>query len=256
MAPPPIDLNADLGEGFGPYRIGDDAAMLGIVTSANIACGFHAGDPEVLFATLTAARAAGVTPGAHPGFADRAHFGRRLLPTTEAEVERMVAYQVGAAAGVAALAGHPLAYVKAHGALYNLAAVDDGVARAIARAVRAVDPGLWCLVLAGSRAAGLAEALGLSVAHEVFADRAYLPDGTLVPRDRPGSVLHDAGAIAARIGAFLRDGAMTAIDSSRIAMPVHSICVHGDTPGAVAIAQAVRAAVLAGGAVLAPFARR
>jgi UPF0271 protein len=251
---PAIDLNADLGEGFGPYRIGDDAAMLGVVTSANIACGFHAGDPEVLYATLQAARGQGVTAGAHPGFADRAHFGRRLLPTTEAEVERMVAYQVGAAMAVGALAGHPIAYVKAHGALYNLAAVDDGIARALARAIRAVDPSLWCLMLAGSRAARLAEAEGLAVAHEAFADRAYLPDGTLMPRDRPGAVLHDAQAIAARCVAMLRHGALTAIDGSRITAPVHSICVHGDTPGAVAIAQGLRAALLADGVTLAPFA--
>ncbi len=244
-----IDLNADIGEG-----VGDDAAMLDIVSSANVACGFHAGSPDIMRATFAAAHDRGVAVGAHPGFADREGFGRRLIPTTIAEVEALVAYQVGAACAVAALAGHRVTYVKAHGALYNHAAVDADVAHAIARGVRAANPHLTCLCLSGSVALTAAEQEGLATRAEVFADRAYLPDGTLVPRDRDGAVLHDAAQIAGRIVGMIGSGTITAIDGSSFAAPMDSICVHGDTADAVGIAAHLRRALLAAGHRIAAFA--
>jgi UPF0271 protein len=249
-----VDLNADMGEGFGPWAMGDDAAMLGIVTSANVACGFHAGSPEIMHATFAAAHDRGVAIGAHPGFADREGFGRRLIPSTDAEVEAMVAYQVGAACAVAALAGHRVTYVKAHGALYNHAALHADVARAIARGIRAADPRLTCLCLSGSVAPAAAADEGLAVAAEVFADRAYQPDGTLVPRDRQGAVLHDAVLIADRMTRMIGSGTITAIDGSTFPAPMDSICVHGDTPDAVSIAVQLRQALLAAGHSIAAFA--
>jgi 5-oxoprolinase (ATP-hydrolysing) subunit A len=244
-----IDLNADMGEG-----VGDDAALLGIVSSANVACGFHAGSPDIMRATFAAARDTGVAIGAHPGFADREGFGRRLIPSTIAEVEAMVAYQVGAACAIAALAGHRVTYVKAHGALYNQAAIDADVARAIARGVRAADPGLTCLCLSGSVALAASEREGLAAKAEVFADRAYLPDGTLVPRDRDGAVLHDAARIAARMVRMIGTGTIAAVDGSIFTAPMDSICVHGDTPDAVGIAAHLRQALLAAGHRIAAFA--
>ena len=244
-----IDLNADLGEG-----VGDDVAMLGLVSSANIACGLHAGGPQDMATAFAAALAGGVAVGAHPGYADRANFGRVVVPHTLAEVERLVAWQVGAAGGMAALAGHRITHVKAHGALYNLAAVTPDVARAIARAVRAVDPALTCLCLAGSAGAAATAATGLRVAAEVFADRAYRPDGTLVPRGQLGAVIHDASIVTARTLAMLDDRAITAADGTRLALPMDSICLHGDTPGAVALARALRAGLTAAGWRIAPFA--
>ncbi|MFN3969904.1 MAG: 5-oxoprolinase subunit PxpA [Gemmobacter sp.] len=244
-----MDLNADLGEGMG-----DDAAMLDIVTSANVACGAHAGSPETMFATMQMAAARGVAVGAHPGYADPARFGRVVVPQTEAELERLVAHQVGAAIGIAALAGVRVSHVKAHGALYNLASEDAGVARAIARAVRAVDAGLAVLARAGSMAVGAAEVLGLRGVHEIFADRAYLPDGRLMPRERPGAVIHDAGVVTERVLAMLEAGGVIAEGGVRLALPMDSICVHGDTPGSVGIARALRTALRAAGHGVRPFA--
>lgn len=244
-----IDLNADLAEG-----VGDDAAMLALVSSANIACGAHAGGPDEMHAALTTARRLGVAAGAHPGYPDRANFGRVAMPMTPDQVARMVAWQVGAACGAAALAGHRITYVKAHGALYNLAAIDADVARAIAVAVRSVDPGLALLVLSGSVAERVARDMGLTVAAEVFADRAVQPDGTLVPRGAPGAVIHDPQEVIARAAAMLRDGAVTAVDGTRLPLAMDSICLHGDTPGAVAIARALRAGLEGAGWRIAAFA--
>lgn len=244
-----IDLNADLGEG-----VGDDTAMLAVVSSANIACGMHAGGPQEMLAAFATARQRGVAVGAHPGYDDRANFGRVVVPMSTREIEAMVAWQVGAAMGVAALAGHRLGYVKAHGALYNLAAVDDDVAGAVVRAVRAVDPALILLCPAASRAEAAARAAGLDVAAEIFADRAYRPDGTLVPRSEPGAVLHDAAAVAERTLRMLDEGAIFAIDGSRRPTRMDSICLHGDTPGAVALARSLRAALIGAGWRIAPFA--
>jgi UPF0271 protein len=243
-----IDLNADLGEGMG-----DDAAVMALVSSANIACGGHAGDAVSMRAALRAARDAGIAAGAHPGYEDRADFGRVVVPMDPGAIAAMVARQVGALADIAAGLGLRLAHVKAHGALYNLAAVDAGVARAVCDGIRAVDPGLACLCLSGSLAERVARDAGLRVVAEVFADRAVRPDGTLVPRGTPGAVIHDPAAVVARVRAMLADGAVTAVDGSRLPLAMDSICLHGDTPGAVALARALRAAILdAGWCIAAP----
>ena len=244
-----IDLNADLGEG-----IGDDAALLGFVSSANIACGFHAGGPDAMSTAFADARAKGVAVGAHPGYADRANFGRIAVPMTASGVERLVAYQTGAACSLAVLAGHRITYVKAHGALYNLAATDTDVARAIARGIRAADPGLVSLCLAGSAGAGAMADEGLRVAAEVFADRAYLPDGRLVPRHMPDAMIYDAQTITTRALQMLQDRAITTVDGTRRPVQIDSICLHGDTPGAVALAGALRTGLIAAGWQIAAFA--
>ncbi len=251
---PIVDLNCDCGEGFGPYALGDDAAMLDIVTSANVACGFHAGDPDIMAATFTLAKARGVAVGAHPGYADRAGFGRRRVAMSEAEIERLVAYQIGAAQALAAQAGHKLTHVKPHGALSNIAMAEAGVARAIARATRAVDRDLAFLAIAGTELERAGAAEGLATICEIYADRGYGDDGHLMPRDVPGAVLHDANEAAARAVAMVETGAVRALSGKRVAVAIESICVHGDTPGAVAMARAVRAALERAGIALRPFA--
>ncbi|MGU3538188.1 LamB/YcsF family protein [Methylobacterium sp. A54F] len=249
-----IDLNSDLGEGYGPWTLGDDAAMLDIVTSANVACGFHAGDPGIMVETARVAKARGVAVGAHPGFEDRQGFGRRRIPLTPAEIEHSVAYQVGAFAACAALAGHRVTYVKAHGALANLANADDAVAAAVARAVRGVDRDLILMVMPGLPAERAALDEGLATVREVYADRAYADDGQLASRALPGSVLSDADAAAAHVLRMVEDGAVTTLSGRRLPLAVDTVCVHGDSPGAVAMARAVRAALEAAGHTLAPFA--
>ena len=246
-----IDLNADLGEAYGPWAMGDDAAMLGLVTSANIACGGHAGDPETMFRTLTLARERGVTVGAHPGYADPQGFGRRVIPMAPEEIGRMVAAQVGALQGVAALAGVPVRYVKPHGALANLAADDRAVAGAIVAAVAA--SGLAVLAISGTELETVAREAGVTVFSEVFADRAYLPNGRLVPRSQPGAVLHEARAAADRLIGFLETGLMPVMGGDPLRLAVQSVCVHGDTPGAVAMARDLRARLAAAGVTVAPF---
>lgn len=248
-----IDLNSDLGEGFGPWSMGDDGAMLGLVTSANIACGGHAGDPETMFATLRLAAARGVTVGAHPGYADPMGFGRRVIPMTPDQIGRMVAAQVGTLMGVAALAGVAVRYVKPHGALANLAADRRDVADAIAAAVSALPAGLAVLAISGTEMEAASRAAGLPTFAEVFADRAYLPDGRLVPRDRPGAVIHDAGAAADRLLAFLQTGQMPVQGGGSLPLQAASVCIHGDNPAAVAMAGEIRARLLADGVTLAPF---
>lgn len=249
-----VDLNCDCGEGFGAYRTGDDDAMLDIVTSVNVACGFHAGDPLIMAQIFGAARARGIAIGAHPGFPDLWGFGRRRLPFTVGEIERLVAYQIGAANGLAAYAGATLAYVKVHGALSNVAAEDEAIALAIARVVKAVEPRLGFLAPAGTKleTAGLAH--GLMVACEIYADRAYTDAGLLVERSCPGAVLHDAGDAADRVLAMVSEGAIITVSGKRLAAGIDSICVHGDSPNAVAIAKAVRARLEKAGIALAPFA--
>ncbi|VVB48407.1 hypothetical protein RHAL1_03306 [Beijerinckiaceae bacterium RH AL1] len=249
-----VDLNCDCGEGFGAWSMGDDAAMLDIVTSAHVACGFHAGDPDIMAATFALARARGVAVGAHPGFADRAGFGRRRIPVSEAEIERLVAYQVGAAAALAVQAGHRLTHVKPHGALSNIAMAEAGPARAIARAVRAVDRDLAFLAIAGTELERAGEAEGLRTVREIYADRGYTDDGHLAPRGAEGAVLHDAEAAATRAAAMVEAGAVFALSGKRVPVAIDSICVHGDTPGAVAMARAVRTALERAGIALRPFA--
>lgn len=249
-----VDLNCDCGEGFGPYTMGEDRAMLDIVTSCNVACGFHAGDPDIMAATFTMALERGVAVGAHPGFADRAGFGRRALPVTEAEAERLVAYQIGAATALAAQAGHRLTHVKPHGALSNLAMRDAGLAAAIARASRAVDPALAFLAVAGTELERAGETAGLRTVREIYADRGYTDEGHLAPRSAEGAVLHDCAEAASRAARMVEDGAVTSLGGRRVPIGIDSICVHGDTPGALVMARAVREALEAAGVEIAAFA--
>jgi UPF0271 protein len=237
-----IDLNADLGEGCG-----SDGELLSLVTSANIACGFHAGDPATMMATLFVAKHSGVAVGAHPGFADREQFGRRELPITPDEAFALVAYQVGAFTALARASGLRPQHMKLHGALYNLAARDPGVAEAVARAVAATDPLLIVFTPFGSALAQAASNLGLKVAREFFADRNYLPDGSLIPRSHPDAVLHDSSVAAARVIRLLGEGQVRTSDGTEIALQVDTICLHGDTPEAVEFAKRLRAALLANG---------
>lgn len=247
-----IDLNADLGEGFGPWVMGDDAAMMGLVSSANIACGGHAGDPETMFRALARATETGVAIGAHPGYADRQGFGRRIIPMTPAEVKRMIAAQVGALIGVAQLAGARVAYVKPHGALSNLASADRPLAEAVAQAVGAL--GLGLLAISGTEMEAAARAIGLPVWSEVFADRAYLPSGQLVPRSRKDAMIHDPDEAADRLIGFLETGLMPVVGGAPIKLAAQSICIHGDSPGAVAMARRIRERLTDAGVEIARFA--
>jgi UPF0271 protein len=248
-----IDLNADLGEGFGVWRLGDDDAMLELVTSANVACGFHAGDPAGLARICHAAARRGVRIGAQVGYRDLAGFGRRYIDVTQEDLAADVMYQIGALQALAHAAGSSVSYVKPHGALYNTIVTDRDQARAVAEAVHAVDPGLPVLGLAGSAFFAEAQERGLRTVAEAFADRAYLPDGQLVSRREPGAVLHDPAAIADRVATMVTDGRVVAVDGSTIVIAVESVCVHGDSPGAVQIAEAVRDRLLADGVTLAAF---
>ena len=248
-----VDLNADLAEGFGVWELGDDTAMLDIVTSANLACGFHAGNPVGLARTCRAAVGRGVRIGAQVGYFDLAGFGRRRIDVAPAELTADVVYQIGALQALAHTAGSALGYVKPHGALYNTIVTDRDQARAVAEAVHAVDPGLPVLGLAGSVFFAEAERLGLRTVAEAFADRSYQPDGSLVPRGAPDAVLRDPGLIAERALAMVHNGEVTAVDGTVIRIEVESVCVHGDSPGAVGIAGAVRERLLAGGVDLEAF---
>ena len=248
-----IDLNSDLGEGFGPWSMGDDAAMLDLVTSANIACGGHAGDPQTMYHTLCAAVARDVVVGAHPGYADREGFGRRLIPMPADEIARLVAAQVGALQGVAALAGARVRYVKPHGALANLAADDRTVAEAIVSAVARLPGGLALLAISGTELESAARRAGLAVHAEIFADRGYLPDGRLMPRSRPGAVLHDADEVVARLLRWLDSGRMEVAGGGTVRLAADTICVHGDTPGAQAMARQLRRRLEKAGVTIRPF---
>jgi UPF0271 protein len=236
-----IDINSDMGESFGSYTIGHDAGLLKSVTSANVAAGFHAGDPSVLRETIRMAKAAGVAVGAHPGFPDLVGFGRRELNVTPREAEDMVLYQLAAVAGVAAAEGAKLQHVKAHGALFNMAVRDAELSAAIARAVATFDKTLIFFGLPGSEILKAGRAAGLRVAAEVFADRAYEPDGSLASRRKPGSVIHDADAVVARAVRMVKDRNVVAIDGSIVPLEADTICVHGDTPGSDVLAATIRA---------------
>lgn len=236
-----VDLNADMGESFGPWALGDDPALLEIVTSANIACGMHAGDWDVMAATIAMASEKGVGIGAHPGFPDIQGFGRRRMDLSETSLANLVAYQLGAAQAIAAARGTRVRHLKLHGALGNMAAEDADLARACFQGALAVDPDLTMMVIAGTRQADAARDLGCNAACEIFADRAYNDDATLVDRKRPGAVIHDAATAAGRIRDMVLDGAIHTESGKRIETRIDTICLHGDTPGAVAIARAVRA---------------
>ncbi|MEX3014632.1 LamB/YcsF family protein [Gymnodinialimonas hymeniacidonis] len=248
-----IDLNSDLGEGFGPWPMGDDATMLSVVTSANIACGGHASDPETMFNTLVAAKANGVTVGAHPGYNDREGFGRRVIPMEPEQIGRMVTAQIGALHAMARLAGTEVSYIKPHGALANLAARDDAVATAIVKAAQTAFPDLALLAISGTRVEVQAKAAGVRVFSEIFADRGYLSSGQLVPRGQPGAMIEDADEAADRLLEMLETGLMPVIDGDPIPLEAHSICVHGDSPHAVGMAQAIRSKLDAQGIKITGF---
>ncbi|MEQ9693010.1 5-oxoprolinase subunit PxpA [Shimia sp. SDUM112013] len=248
-----IDLNSDLGESFGPWKMGDDRAMLGLVNSANIACGGHASDPETMFETLSLAAEQGVVVGAHPGYNDREGFGRRVIPMATDDIGRMVAAQIGALMGVARLVPVEIGYVKPHGALANLAARDMDVARAIMEAVQKIDPSLAILAISGTCTELAAREAGVPVYSEIFADRGYLKNGQLVPRGTEGAMIHDPQEAAERLVAFLKTGKMPVIDGDPIALRAESICVHGDGPAAVNMAREIRARLQAEGVQLQAF---
>jgi UPF0271 protein len=236
-----IDINSDMGESFGAYTIGHDAGLLTAITSANVAAGFHAGDPSVLRETIRAAVAHRVAVGAHPGFPDLVGFGRRELNVTPREAEDLVLYQVAAVAGVAAAEGTRLQHVKPHGALFNMAVHDATLSAAIARAVAAFDQSLILFGLPGSEILKAGRAAGLRVAAEVFADRAYEPDGTLASRRKPGAVIHDSDVVVARAVRMVTDRTVVATDGSVVPLEADTICVHGDTPGSDVLAARIRA---------------
>jgi 5-oxoprolinase (ATP-hydrolysing) subunit A len=248
-----MDLNADLGEGFGVWRLGDDDALLGVVTSANVACGFHAGDPATMRRVCSRAVAAGVAVGAQVSYRDLAGFGRRFMDVDRAELTDDILYQLAALDGIARVAGTRVSYVKPHGALYNAAVSHEGHAQAVVDAVLAYDRRLPVLGLPGSVLLREAEAAGMRPVSEGFADRGYTPAGTLVPRTQPGALVHDPVTVAARALRMAADGVVDAVDGSPVLMPVQSVCVHGDTPGAVEMARAVRTSLEEAGLALRPF---
>lgn len=249
-----IDLNSDLGESFGAWSMGDDAAMLDVVTSANVACGFHAGDPAGILRTLKAAVAKNVTIGAHVAYPDKVGFGRRNMDVASDELTADVIYQIGALQGLAKAAGTSVRYVKPHGALYNTIAHDRRQALAVIAAIRAIDPTLVLVALAGSELIELARNEGLQCVAEAFADRAYTPQGTLVSRREPGAVLHDPKLVAQRMLRLVEDGTIEAIDGSRTRIHADSICVHGDSPAAVEMARELRRVLENANLSLRPFA--
>ena len=236
-----------MGESFGAYSIGHDEGLMHAITSANVAAGFHAGDPSVLRDTIRLAKANGVAVGAHPGFPDLVGFGRRELNVTPREAEDMVLYQVAAVAGVAAAEGVRIQHVKPHGALFNMAVRNAELSAAIARAVAALDRGLILFGLPGSEILAAGRAAGLRVAAEVFADRAYEADGSLASRRKPGSVIHDADAVVARAVRMVKERAVVAMDGSLVPLETETICVHGDTPGSDALAAKIRAGLESAG---------
>lgn len=248
-----IDLNSDLGESFGPWPMGDDVSMLSIVTSANIACGFHAGDPAGILSVLKEAAGRGVSVGAHVGYRDLVGFGRRNMDPASAELVADTIYQIGALQGLATAAGTRVRYVKPHGALYNTIAHDARQAADVIAAIKAVDPSLVLMALSGAPIVEQARAAGLTVVCEAFADRAYNADGSLVSRRLPGSVIHDPQAVAGRMLRLVTEGRIAAIDGTEIALEAQSVCIHGDTPAAVAIARTLREALTAEGVELRPF---
>lgn len=248
-----IDINSDLGESFGAWKMGDDSAMLDIVSSANVACGFHAGDPAGILRTLKAATERGVAIGAHVGYRDLAGFGRRNMDPTSEELIGDVIYQIGALQGLAKAAGTRVTYVKPHGALYNTIAIDKRQGKDVIDAILAVDPSLVLMALAGSQLVEQARAAGLTVVTEAFADRAYTPEGNLVSRREKGSVLHDPDLIAERMVRMVKEGVVEAIDGTLTKVDAQSICVHGDSQGAVAMAKRLREKFEQSGLSIQPF---
>lgn len=250
-----IDINSDMGEGFGPYRIADDEALMAQISSANVACGYHAGDPVIMDRTIRLAREHGVDLGAHVSFPDRMGFGRRRMDMDLPELECHLLYQLGALAGLAGRAGHRVTHMNPHGALGNLASSDPAIAAAVARATMAFDPEIAFLVLPGSALEQAALEMGGNVVRLFLADRGYLASGQLAPRSQPGAVIHDAEQVVARVMRVIRDRQVDTVDGQVIPMPVQSILVHSDTAGAVDLAQRLRKGITAGGATIAPLTR-
>ncbi len=242
-----IDLNCDMGESFGAWKMGNDEAILPFVSSANIACGFHGGDPATMRKTVAAAIKNGVSLGAHPGLPDLQGFGRRNMAITDQEAYDMMVVQIGALAAVATSQGTRLRHVKAHGQLYNMSVKDEGLARALAQATYDVNPALVFYGLAGSKMLDIAESLGLKVASEVFGDRTYSPDGTLSPRNKPGAMIEDVNVSIKQVLQMVQQGTLVANDGSTIRVRADTLCIHGDQPGAPAFAQAIRDALIANG---------
>jgi UPF0271 protein len=251
-----IDLNADLAEGYGDWRMGDDEALLDVLSSANLACGFHAGDPTIMQRTIRGARDRGVDIGAHVGFPDRQGFGRRVMQFSAEELAALVIYQLGALAGLARAAGARVTHMSFHGALGNMAAADREYAEPLLRAVGSFDPSLVVLSSSSKAIEGAAAAAGLTVATTFLADRAYDANGLLVPRRLPGAVIHDQDTVLARVRRLLADGSVVTHDGAVIPMPVRSILVHGDTPGAVSLARAIRTEIEAEGRAVVPLSRQ
>jgi UPF0271 protein len=257
MATTSIDLNCDMGESFGAYKIGMDESVIAYISSANIACGWHAGDPMVMDRTIRMAKEHGVSPGAHPGYPDLMGFGRREMDLSRDEIRSYMIYQIGALQGFCAAHGLKLHHVKPHGSLYLSAVANEEVARGIAEAITAVDPELYYMALAGQKGelvAGIGKEMGLKVIREAFPDRAYTPDGTLVPRSRPGAVIKDPAEVAARALLMAREGEVVAVDGRRIPLKAQTLCVHGDTPGAVDLVRQIRQTLEKESIRVAPFA--
>jgi len=250
-----IDLNSDLGESFGPYVMGNDAEMLKIITSANVACGFHAGDPLVMHKTLALAKQNGVGIGAHPSFIDLWGFGRRPIQGERpADIEKILIYQIGAIQGMASTLGLRVAHFKAHGSLGNMAESDAEIAEACARAVKAVDPGMIFVVLPGNQLEKAGEKMGLRLAREVYADRAYNDDGTLVSRKLEGAVIHDPDIAIPRLVRMVEEQKITSITGKKVPVVIDTVCVHGDNPSAVQMSARIRASLTDAGFVLRPLA--
>lgn len=250
-----LDINCDLGESFGAYTIGDDAGMMPAIVSANVACGFHGGDPRVMERTVRLARDHGVEIGVHPGFPDLAGFGRREMHLSDDEVRAAIVYQIGALSAFARALGVSLQHVKPHGALYNMAVHDESLARTIAGAVAAVDPRLILVVLDGSVTERVGREAGLRVAREAFGDRAYHRNGALVGRSHPGALVTDPGAVARRVVRMATEGIVETLDGGEIRLAPHTICFHGDTPGAAALVRAAREGLARSGVEIVPMGR-
>ena len=242
-----FNLNADMAEGYGPWKMGDDEGLLDIVQSANIACGFHAGDYNIMAAVMSSAAKKGVSLGTHPGFDDLHGFGRRKMNLSSAEIENLIAYQTGAAIAMASLVGAEITHIKPHGAINNMACADRSMSDAICRAAKAVAPDLIMLAPALSELAASSQDHGLKTAIEVFADRAYMPDGQLAPRSRPDAMIHDPEEALTNCKRMIGDGEILALDGSTLKVSAHSICVHGDEPTALAMARHVKDGLVAAG---------
>lgn len=249
-----IDINSDMGESFGSYKMGDDEALLKVISSANVACGFHAGDPTVMDRTVKNALAEGVSVGAHPGFMDIQGFGRRQIQIDNfVELEKMVVYQIGALMAIAQACGHKVTHVKFHGALAHMGFADKEIAETLVQAVKSVDPEMLFLALPHTQTEAAAERAGLKVVREIFADRVYIDNGMLQSRNIQGSVIMDAELAASRVMQMLEEGALVCASGKRIPTRIDSVCVHGDTPGAVAMAMALRERIEGAGIKIVPM---